>query len=172
MNVKVRFFTLSIISTLILFSGCTKVGPTGLTGATGPTGASGTNGAVNVVNQYLTITPSQLVWDSGSNQWYFNYTNLVNFNSASNAAVLVYVESGNGYEATPYTNSVKNYSVSFANDLNQLNPWIHFEYYNGTSTCPLPTFNLNVQLVIIPPAMIKPNVNHNSYTEVKVAYNL
>jgi hypothetical protein len=171
MNSKLRTLAIGILGTMIVFTSCTKVGPTGLTGATGPTGLTGSNGAVNVVNQYLAITPSQLVWDSTSNQWGYKYYT-VNFNSSTNAAVLVYVLSNNGYEATPYTNSVKNYSVSFANNLIQTNPYIYFEYYNGTSTCPLPTSNINVQLVIIPPAMIIPNVNHNNYAEVKTAYNL
>ena len=162
---------LRIITTLVFFTRCTKEGPTGLTGATGPTGAAGSNGAVNIINQNIAITPTQLSWDPNADQWYFKFYP-VNFSSSSNAAVFVYVQSANGYEATPYTNSVKAYSVSFANNLNQTDPYIYFEYYNGTSTCPIPTSNINVQVVIIPPAMIKPNVHHSSYAEVKAAYNL
>jgi hypothetical protein len=173
MKPTLKFFYFAIISSLIIFAGCTKQGPTG---PTGPAGLNGTNGiaggAVNVVNQYITITPSQLTWDTTSNQWYYNFSTQANFNTSIHAVVIVYVQSPNGLEATPYTNSKMNYSISFANNMYQSNPYVRFEYFNGTSTCALPTFNLNVELVIIPPEMVIPNVNHNNYAQVKAAYNL
>lgn len=172
MKPTLRFLYIGIISSLIIFVGCTKQGSTGPIGANGTNGATGSPGAVNVINQYIAITPSQLTWDTTANQWYYNYSTLANFSSSTHAAVFVYVQSSNGLEATPYTNSKMNYSISFANDLYQTNPYVHFEYFNGTSTCPLPAFNINVELVIIPPAMVIPNVNHGNYAEVKAAYNL
>ena len=167
-----KSFAYCLLGLLAILTACNKQGPTGPTGLTGTNGTNGTNGAVNVINQYITITPSQLTWDSTANQWFYKYGNMVNLASISNAAVLVYVESANGYEATPYTNFKQNYTVSFANDLNQSNPYVRFEYFNGTATCPLPSGNLNVQLVIIPPARMIPNINYGNFPEVKAAYKL
>jgi hypothetical protein len=173
MKPTLKFFYIAIISSLIIFAGCTKQGPTGPIGANGANGINGTSGgAVNVVNQYIAITPSQLTWDTTANQWYYNFSTQADFSSSIHAAVLVYAQSSNGLEATPYTNSKKNYTISFANNMYQSTPFIRFEYFNGTSTCPLPTFNINVELVIIPPQIVIPNVNHHNYAAVKAAYNL
>jgi|GEM_PF-2838820 hypothetical protein len=172
MKPTLRFLYIGVISSLIIFTGCNKQGPTGPTGLTGANGTNGTSGAVNIINQYVAITPSQLMWDTTANQWYYNFTALPEVTTGEHAAVLVYVQSANGLEATPYTNSKANYTISFANDLYQPTPYIHFEYFNGTSTCVLPTSNINAEIVIIPPAMVIPGVNHNNYAAVKAAYNL
>ena len=47
-----------------------------------------------------------------------------------------------------------------------------FKYYDGTTTLARPSTSMSIRLVIIPPAMIKPNVNVKNYAEVKAAYNL
>jgi hypothetical protein len=166
MKMKTTFKAILAVCLLVTaaFTSCKK----GDTGPVGPTGAQGTAGSSNVTNYSITIHSNNWYWNSANNQWLFSYNLTADFNSA----VYGYVMSGNGKEAMPYINPTNFSITTFANVLFQTTPSILFEYYDGTTTLTAPTSDVYLYLVVIPPAMKKPNINYSDYKSVKSAYNL
>jgi hypothetical protein len=140
-------------------------GPKGDTGATGPAGPTGN---ANVKNFNITIGTNDWTWDNLYKEWYYNY----NVSESSQSAIYAYTISGNGEEVMPYYSQIYLTTTSFSSYLFNSTPYIMFKYYNGTTSLAKPSISTFVRLVIIPPAMMKPNVNYHNYSDVKAAYNL
>jgi hypothetical protein len=141
----------------------------GDTGPAGPAGTNGTNGAANIQNYQVTINPNDWTWDNVYKQWYFRY----DVNASSQSAISAYIISGNGAEVMPYYHQTNFTTTSFSSYLfSSPTPYILFKFYNGSATLAKPTISESIRLVIIPPSMIKPNVNIDNYADVKAAYSL
>lgn len=137
-------------------------GVQGVAGATGSTGATGAKGNANVINKTITVSPTDWEWNSDYNQWYYNYTTDLDYQSG----VICYVLSGNGREAMPYYSQINGTITSFANRL-LTSGYLKFEYYNKSSTLARPSSDTYFYIVSIPPGMvIKPNVDMKNYEEV------
>jgi hypothetical protein len=165
--------TIMMLGTLgVLILSCKKeVGPqgiqgvTGATGAIGSTGSTGAQGNANVMNKTVTVYSSDWQWDPSYNQWYYNYTTNLDYQSG----VICYVLSGNGQEAMPYHSQINGTITSFANRL-LTSGYLKFEYYNKSSTLARPSSDTYFYIVSIPPGMIiNPNVDLKNYEEVKKA---
>jgi len=174
-----------IAISLLTFNSCKKgdtgpagpegpVGPAGPAGPTGTAGANGANGNANVVS-YKTIVNS---WSSQTSYWR-SIISIPEITSATNTtgAILCYfsINSGLSWFALPYTqvDPTSNYYLNF----NTYNGGItvFWQRDNGTlGSNPNAYYstNVNIKTVIIPPALIKPNIDTNNYNEVKMAYNL
>ena len=155
-------------------------GATGTNGANGTTGANGTNGTNGVANiSTINFTCSNLNWTEGQEvggNWVWEYqrtspeiTNAI----YSSGAVMVYMGSSTeGYIALPF--SLLGVQTAFGifqgatGNTNTLN--IAIQRLDGAQF-PNPG-GMDFKAVIIPPAMIKPNVDITNYNEVKIAYQL
>lgn len=168
MKLKTTFLTFSAVLALaaITCTSCKK--DPGPAGPKGDTGAAGANGAANIKYYAVLIKPSDWVWDATYKQWAFDYP----MSADNSAAVMAYVISGNGSEVMPYQNQIDGSVTTFSTLFFIATPKIIFKYYNGTTSLARPTIDKSIKLVIIPPAMVKPGVDVNSYAAVKEAYHL
>ena len=158
----------------VMFTGCTKKGDTGATGA------AGTNGNANVQSYFFAST--SWTYSSSSDDYYeFFPVPALTASNLNNAAVEVFYSTtalGNNWVALPMTQFASglpnNYSFNFTISAGSV--LVEWKYLGsgGTSNDPSTFYGSTVQIkvVVIPPAMRKPNVNHNSYADVKAAYNL
>ncbi|MEO8762185.1 MAG: hypothetical protein ABI388_11685 [Bacteroidia bacterium] len=160
--------TAKVIATLfvacgLIFSSCTKDGATGPQGLAGTNGTNGTNGNANVQSYTVAISPSQWTYfpNSSGSQWQYTVSSAF---VPSGSAVCVYNNPG---QMLPYYDGIFGafWGVNIVGDVQIL-------YYNGTTTLAAPALTQNLTIVVIPPAMVKPNVNTHNYAEVKAAYNL
>lgn len=158
-----------LVSTM-LFNGCTKEGQQGPQGIQGAQGTSGKDGSANVQSISITIHSWDWKYSSTYKQWYYNYSNSSNYQSA----VIGYVMSGNGKQVLPYVDNVSSVRYTMATYLFGIPPSIQFQFTNYNSPTTAPSSDEYFYLVIIPPAMKKANsnVNLNNYEEVKKYYNL
>ena len=159
-----KVFAAIFIACGLMFTSCKK----GDTGPKGDTGSAGTNGAANIQNYQVSVNSTDWSWDALYKEWYYNYPST----ASSQSAIMAYVISGNGEEVLPYYSQIYGTTTSFSSYLFSSPSKIMFKYYDGTTTLARPSTSMSIRLVIIPPAMIKPNVNVKNYAEVKAAYNL
>ncbi len=150
----------------LFFSSCSKQGPTG------PTGAAGANGNANVTHQVFNVSS----W-GGSNPTWTASLPIASITATSILGSIQVYYSANGggsWNATPVTvvNSGGNYFLSSVVSIGLVT--VYWTANSGFGSDPNTYFGTNVQLnvVVIPPAMKKPNVNYKDYNEVKAAYNL
>ena len=90
----------------------------------------------------------------------------------NSGAINVYLSTDNGtnWFALPYTFVAStNYFMGFVTSLVQ---WIYNGIGNGSNPNSVFGSTSQFKVVVIPPAMVKPDVNPNNYLEVKKAYNL
>ena len=165
MKLSTKFFIIGITLFTIIFSSCKK----GDTGATGPKGVAG-----NANVQTYTVSINSWNLSSNSKYWYSDDTFIspLNFN-ITNSAVMVYWEkTSSNYIAMPITMSDIQYYFQY-NSANNSSSTIEIDVSSASGNTVVPNpGTLNFKIVIIPPAMIKPNVNPHNYAEVKTAYNL
>lgn len=168
MKTLMKTLATSIIATTLLFTACKK-------GDTGPAGATGANGSANVTTQTYTVTS----WiDVGSGyQWSTNLNvTALSASTQSKAAVEVFlsVDSAKHWKALPYTDfGGQPVYMNFTTSTNSVQiTW--FNSFGNTISDPNTAFGTNCQfkVVVIPPAMVKPNVNTHDYNTIKAAYNL
>lgn len=145
-------------------------GQNGATGATGQTGATGATGNANVVNYSVTISTNDWIYDNLYERWYFRFT----CSDKSTSGVYSYVMSGSGKQSIPYYScpSWQCEQFDMATYLFGTPAYIEFQYTNYTSKTTKPTSDTYIYIVVIPPAIKKPNVDHRNYSAVKAAYNL
>jgi hypothetical protein len=167
---KTRLIQALILGIVMLTTNrCTK------DGATGPQGPQGPTGNANVIS--ATFTMSSWLYSSP-----FFYGNLsipeITSANANSAAVMVYFNTGNAtsWVALPYTqyNSPSDYYMGFNTSAGNIQiTWVYdSSISSGSDPNTFYGTTVNYKVVVIPPAMMKPNVNHHNYAEVKVAYNL
>lgn len=147
---------------MVSFTACKK----GDTGPKGDTGAQGPAGNANVISGIVYANSTN--WFLNNTYWYYDYVVTLSSDIVDKAAVICYLSDGaGGWGNLPYTgndieiyDTYKAYTISFR---------VRSASGNTSITNPgAATF----KYVIIPPAMIKPNVNHNNYADVKAAYDL
>ena len=85
-----------------------------------------------------------------------------------------YIMSGNGKQVLPYVSTFYNCRYTMASDLFMSPAYIQFQFTNFNSYTTAPTYDEYLYLVVVPPAQraTHPNVNYNSYEDVKKAFNL
>ncbi len=159
--------TIALMALAVIFMNCKKET---VKGDKGDAGTNGTNGTANITA--FTFTTSTSSWVMGCANQCYAANNPITGLTASNvdqAAVMCYqYSSGNlDWTALPFTSN--DYQTRFS--YTSANITIKFSSATGTTSF----FNPGTQVykvVVIPPAMIKPNVHLENYNEVKTAYNL
>jgi hypothetical protein len=157
-----RFKTLvaGIVAGMFLFSSCSKEGPIG------PQGVAGTNGVANIQTSFVTVNTADWAWSS-SGYWYSDFSGVT---ISNNAAVLVYlVDNSSANVSLPLTYEDAQYYFRSGTTYIEMDVSSASGTTTNTLANPGPT---NYKIVIIPPAMLKPHVNHTNYAEVKAAYHL
>ncbi|MDP1803205.1 MAG: hypothetical protein Q8L81_17720 [Bacteroidota bacterium] len=165
LKITILFFLGSII---LVINGCKKTGPQG------PAGPAGKDSPVNVYSTTFTMSS----WSYTSPYYYRNLSvpELTSNNVDSSLVMVYFSTGGSNWFALPYTqyNSPVNYYMGFVSSVGNVQvTWVYNSslstgsdpnsYYGTTITC---------KAVVIPPARIKPGVNHQNYDDVKVAYGL
>jgi hypothetical protein len=163
MKATLRFsMVIFFAASILMINGCKK----------GADGAPGKDGSANVKARTFPVSP----WQSNSSRW---YTQLsvpeITSDNINSAGIQVYIgTASNTWLAIPYTYMAStNYFWGFVTTVNSVE--VRWEYNGiGIGSDPNTIYGATVQVkvVIIPPAMIKPNVNHQNYAEVKSAYKL
>ena len=158
-TIIMKTFAAGVLLTM-LFTGCAKKGDTG------PAGTNGTNGNANVIStNNVTLASSNWSLTSGI------YTATLTTTGISQAVVdkgvvMVYQQYGPQWVALPTTLGVNITEFDF--QLGQ----VEILNLNSDGTTPANPGAVTYRIVIIPASMKKPNVNPNSYADVKAAYNL
>ncbi|MBS1652965.1 MAG: hypothetical protein JSU07_13250 [Bacteroidetes bacterium] len=142
----------------LTFTSCKK-GDTGPAGPQGPTGATG-----NANVQSTTFLNQGFAYVAANSDYEINLTvPAVTSAVMNNGGVLVYFQPSSStgvWLQLPATFGGTNIQTGYA--LGQV----------GLISTSALSILLNVKVVVIPPAMVKPNVNTKNYSEVKAAYNL
>lgn len=161
-----KIASLVLVLFLIISSCAKKEGPAGPQGEQGPAGPKGN---MSVTSLHCTVFSGS--WGLGCSGycWFYNQ----NFPALSSSyivdygAVMVYWKNGGDYIAMPYTsNDVELY---FSHSLNTVS--FKIRSASGTTTINQPG-DLEFKIVMIPPAMIKKQLDYTNYGAVKAAYNL
>ena len=159
-----------IIACGLIFSSCSK---DGATGPQGPAGTNGTNGAANVSVNNVVATTNNWTAD-GNGGWYNTVTNS-SFGTGidlTKGSVSLFWSGDNvnwtGLPFVGYMNGQPDVNYTF----NSTTINVFYDAQTGVASIAQPTSNIYFKAVIIPPAMVKPNVNPHNYNEVKAAYNL
>jgi hypothetical protein len=165
MKSSVKKIVIGLTLLTSFFTSCKK----GDTGATGP---KGTAGNANVVVYSLPVT----TWNLSANgkYWYItdNFGVPLNFNAAASAVMVYWQNKDSNYVAMPITMSDIQYSFQYSTSNTGENIIeVDVSSASGNTTVPNPG-QTKFKIVIIPPAMIKPNINQHNYEEVKIAYGL
>ena len=159
-TITLKTLATGIVAGMLLFTSCTKEGPVG------PQGQPGLNGVANIQTSYVTVKTTDWNFVQTDNYWYVDFTGFGTI--SDNAAVLVYyVDNTNGNVSMPITFSDIQYYYRNGNNYIEMD----VSSASGATTVANPGLT-NYKIVIIPPAMVKPNVNHHSYADVKAAYGL
>jgi hypothetical protein len=156
-----------VVACGFIFSSCAK------DGATGPQGPAGTNGAANISVNNVYAMPGNWIAD-GNGGWY-NIVTTTSFGTGidlTKGSVSLFLSADNTtWTAMPfvgYMNGQGDVNYTF----NSTTITIYYDAQTGVASIPQPTNNIYIKAVIIPPAMVKPNVNPHNYNELKAAYNL
>ncbi len=152
----------------LTFSSCKK-GDTGPAGPQGPAGTNGTNGVANI--QTGTVTTNNASWSFDNTDNSYNATltfGAITQSVVEKGTVQVFIGDGTGQEwaALPFSYSIVQYNYSFKSG----QVIISVTLSNGNA--PNNPGGQQFKVVVIPPAMVKPNVNVKNYNELKAAYNL
>lgn len=108
-----KLLFIAIMLSSALFTGCKK-GDTGEPGPAGPAGTNGTNGNANVIS-------TNTVSLSGSSSWTLNgslysatlLASGITQSIVDNGAIIVFHQTGSGWNSMPYTLGTVNYSIGF-----------------------------------------------------------
>lgn len=151
---------------VLLMAGCKK-------GETGPAGQDGKPGSANITSNTYSITS----WPYSSPYYYTNLaTAALTSTNVNSAAVMVYFSTGSVWNALPYSqyNSPYNYYMGFNTSAGNVQVTWFYDTSLSTGDSPNTYYGTTIQIkvVVIPPAMIKKDVNIRNYEEVKSAYHL
>ncbi|MCF8423936.1 MAG: hypothetical protein K9H41_06300 [Bacteroidia bacterium] len=139
----------------------------GETGPAGPAGINGTNGVANISTFTGTTTNSSWTLSGTEFNATFNVSGITS-DVVSNGTVMVFVgnTSQTQWSALPFSYQTLQFNYTYA--IGQVQ--IAVTLSNGA--VPSNPGGLPFKFVVVPPAMVKPNVNVKNYAEVKAAYNL
>jgi len=152
-----------LITANVIINGCTKKGTDG---------EPGKDGSANVTAHTFSVP----TWTNNGSRWYneFPISELTTDNINSAAVQVYWGTTANNWVAVPYTYvGTVDYFMGYLAQVGNVEVrWT----YNGAGVGSDPNSVLGgtvqIKVVIIPPAMIKPNVNLNNYNEVKDVYNI
>lgn len=162
----------TILAAILFLAGCKK--EKGPKGDPGINGVNGINGVSGIKDQLIIIKSNQWSYIYIDKEFHYNYY----FNTSTNdqiddrSQILCYVSSGNGDQAMPYVDNYYNFRLTFAKNLYRTPPYVQIQFTNFTNNAVPPSEDFLVNIITIPPAMIKPKVNLNNYSDVKEAYGL
>jgi hypothetical protein len=155
---SILHFSLAFI---ILFAGCKK----------GKDGTDGKDGNANV--KYRTFNSPG--WNDNGSYW---YTDLgvpeITSDNLNSAAVQVFIGTGTDWTAIPcaYVTST-NYFWTFIMSTGSVRvKWTYNGIGSGSSPNSIYNATVQVKVVVIPPALIKPGINYRNYDELRKAYNI
>lgn len=155
-----------ILTATLIFTACKKeTGPKGDTGATGPQGPAGN---ANVQSFTITTTNGSWTFDAADFSWYSDISaSQITSNVMEKGTVQAFIKgTDNSWIAMPFTSSLGDAFIYSVN-LNKVRV-----YYHDATTTPGNPGGQTFKVVIIPPAMMKPNVNYRNYEELKSAYSI
>ena len=165
MKTKTKNVAMAIVAAVtIIFTGCKK------DGATGPSGPAGN---ANVTQQTFTVSTA---WQGTSPEKYYFLTVPTLNSKAMMGAVNIYYSWDNvNWSPLPTTVSHPTGLYSFTylmkTDTVRLS-WFLSNYGGGAIDPYVGGYCKYINVVVIPPAMRKPDINHHNYAEVKQAYGL
>jgi hypothetical protein len=153
--------------TILTIGSCKK-------GDTGPQGPAGAAGNANVVSTTYNISS----WPYNSPYYYCNLNvPAITSTNVNTSAIMVYFSTVNGvWNALPYTqyHSPYDYYMGFSVSTGSVQvTWVYDTSLNSGSD-PNAYYSTTVQIkvVVIPPAMIRPGIHYRSYDELKRIYNI
>lgn len=117
-------------------------------------------------------------WSYTSPYYYRNLsTSELTASNVDSALVMVYFSTiGSNWFALPYTqyNSPADYYMGFVSSVGNVQVTWVYDSSLSTGSDPNTYYGTTVKckVVIIPPAMVKPNINYKNYKEVKATYKL
>ncbi|HXB42308.1 MAG TPA: hypothetical protein VNZ49_17345 [Bacteroidia bacterium] len=152
---------------MIIITGCKK-------GQDGAPGTNGKDGSANVIARTFTVS----TWQSSSSRWYtqLSFPELTSGNINSAAVQAYFGTVSNNWIAMPYTVVAStDYFWGYLATVNLVE--IRWDYNGvGIGSDPNTYYGAPVQIkvVVIPPVLKRanPNINWNSYDEVKKKFNL
>ncbi len=175
--------TILFLLSILFIGSCSKegpIGPAGPQGAQGPQGNQGAQGAqgnANIIVKNFTLYPSDFTeyGTSGQSQHRYSATHSISEITNSvfdNGMVVVYYKSGTSWFSLPQTIYVSGYSYTLT--------YFHYvggigvQRYDSDLYSLAPSFNLELKVVIVPPASGKKewNVDWNNYQAVKAYFQL
>jgi len=162
--------TAKVIATLfvacgLIFSSCKKEA-----GPKGDTGPAGANGNANVTSYTVNTTASNWTFSAPSWSCMVNFPQLTTA-IANGGVVAGYWQSGANWIPLPKVTYISS-TVSSKMQYDFTTAEVHLYFtYSDNSTPPTPGTQV-FRFVLIPPAMIKPNVNYDNFDDVRSAYKL
>jgi len=160
-----------------MLSSCSQEGPAGPTGPTGTdglNGATGPTGAANVLVSTGTLPAASWIQSSSSTNVYYQQVTVTNLTDGVNDAVMAYVQgtaAGADYFGLPITNFLANNDALSFSYSSAATGIVTFYYTNTVTTTVVPAVDLNIKVVVIPPAVMKqhPGLNLSDYKAVMAA---
>ncbi len=144
-------------------------------GPAGPTGPAGAPGNANVKNMTIFVNANEWVYKPGLCE----VTKLVPEITAdivNKGAVMVYTEgtTTGSWDALPTTSAGANLTLAFGYTIEagKLHLYVTFDSNTTLPGGTLASSNFKLVLIAGSARNANPNVNHNNYEEVKVAYQL
>ena len=164
MKTKLKM-TIAMLTVFLVFTNCKKevTGPKGDKGDQGEPGKS-----LSIISN--TFTVNSWVWDNTSKMRTDAIFTTISQDVLDNGAIMVYENFGGAWVALPETFVISpnvTYHVVFSCSPNA----IGLEKFMSDESDPGSSSGI-FKVVLIPPAMIKPNVNIRNYSEVNEAYSL
>ena len=137
-------------------------------GDTGPVGATGATGNANVQTYTVAVAPSNWGADAQSG-WYTSLS--TTFDPTKGAVSAFWSGDNTNWSGLPFVASTTSQpNINFKFNSTTFN--IYYDPAVGVLSISQPNGIIYFKIVVIPPAMVKPNVNPHNYNEVKAAYNL
>jgi hypothetical protein len=161
----------SVIAGLALTLGLTltscQKGDTGPAGEKGAAGTNGTNGVANIQTTTITLNGSAWTFDSAENSYDATLT-VPGITQSIMDKGTIQVFMGDATELVPLPIAFGLLQIHYSFSPGQV--FLSLRLSDGS--VPSSPGTEQFKVVIIPPAMMKPNVNYKNYDEIKAAYNL
>jgi len=156
-----------VVAIILTFSSCKK----GDSGPAGPAGINGTNGTNGITIISSTLSVSTWTWNNGNKWREVQLTNLsLTQNVIDKGSIMIYEDLGGIFTPLPSSLSYPGnptFLTSFYFSTNFLTI-----YYSASDFNDYGNMTKTFKIVIIPPAIRKPNVDYSDYDEAKDAYNI
>lgn len=164
MKLSTKLLALTILLSLT-FTNCKKAEA----GPKGDPGPAGSNGVANIQSSNITTTNGSWNLDTFDNSYNATITVTgITQNVLDKGAVMVYIGNGTGSEWSAMPFSYQGVEFNYSIKLGQVLIYVTLD----DGSAPGNPGGQQFKIVVIPPAMVRPNVNVKSYSETKTAYGL